>query len=278
MFLSENEFEENRNYISKDKNVKCLMETLTEIRDFLDKFGFLTFGRDVSIIRVSGLINGNIVLDSATRTMESIRYCGMNGNFADAYTLLRKFRDDLFYYVYQLVVADKTDIIKSEKISADEKNILDWANNKQKDLHIGSVLKCIASHPYTKNTIKILGLKESFYKIADNLNNYVHSNGYSFYNEPYSRLVAEKKVEEKCDELAETAIYIMITFLFLVILVRPLLIMSSDYIDYLDCGDTPPKDSQYWVAPFVLDFVDKYKNTLDKDFLNYLRENTSMQL
>ena len=70
----------------------------------------------------------------------------------------------------------------------------------------------------------------------------------------------------------------MITFLFLVILVRPLLIMSSDYIDYLDCGDTPPKDSQYWVAPFVLDFVDKYKNTLDKDFLNYLRENTSMQL
>ena len=51
------------------------METLTEIRDFLDKFGFLTFGRDISIIRVSRLINGNIVLDSATRTMESIRYC-----------------------------------------------------------------------------------------------------------------------------------------------------------------------------------------------------------
>ena len=72
------------------------METLTEIRDFLDKFGFLTFGRDISIIRVSRLINGNIVLDSATRTMESIRYCGMNGNFADAYSLLRKFRDDLF--------------------------------------------------------------------------------------------------------------------------------------------------------------------------------------
>ena len=36
MFLSECEFEQNRNKVSKDKNVSCLLETLTEIRDFLN--------------------------------------------------------------------------------------------------------------------------------------------------------------------------------------------------------------------------------------------------
>lgn len=281
MFPSEDEFEQNRNEVLKDKNICCLLETLTEIRDFLNEFGYLTFGRNLSIVRIAGVINGDIALDSAARTMDSIRYCSMNGNFADAYTLLRKFRDDLFYYVYLLAVADNSDFtqfVKSHELSADEKNIWDWVHNKQKDLHIGSVLKYIASHPSTKKAIKMFGLRESFDKIADNLNNYVHSNGYSFYNEPYSRLIAKQKVEEKCNELSRTAIYITITFLFLVVLIYPLLIMSYDYIDYLDCGDVPPEDSQYWVAPFVSEFLNRHKDVLDKNILSYLKENTKMQL
>lgn len=281
MFLSECEFEQNRNKVSKDKNVSCLLETLTEIRDFLNEFGYLTFGRDLSIARISGVINGNIVLDSATRTMESIRYCNINGNFADAYTLLRKFRDDLFYYVYLLVVSDKSDFtqfVTLDELSIEEKNIWDWVHNKQKDLHIGLVLKCIASHPSANEAIKKFRLKESFDKIAGDLNNYVHSNGYSFYNEPYSRLITKQKVEGKCNELSRVAVYITVTFLFLVVLIRPLLIMSYDYIDYLDCGDVPPEDSQYLVAPFVSEFLNRYKNVLDKNALNYLRKNARMQL
>ena len=281
MFLSEDEFEKNKNAVLKDKTIRQLLETLTEIRDFLNELGYLTFGRDFSVIRITGVIEGNIVLESASRTMESIRCCCMSGNFADAYTLLRKFRDDLFYYLYLLVVADKSDLTKFvelDKLSSDEKNIWEWAHNKQKDLYIGSVLKCTALHPSAKKAIKIYGLKESFDKIADNLNNYVHSNGYFFYNEPYSKLIVKQKIEEKCNGISEMTIYITITFLFLMVLIRPLLIMSYDYIDYLDCGDVPPEGSQYWVAPFVSQFFEKYKNVLDENIINYLRENTEMQI
>ena len=69
-----------------------------------------------------------------------------------------------------------------------------------------------------------------------------------------------------------------VTFLFLMVLIRPLLIMSYDYTDYLDCGDVPPEGSQYWVASFVSQFFEKYKNVLDENIINYLRENTEMQI
>ena len=99
MFSSINEFELNRNGVSSNQDFISLIDLLSQIRDFLSELGYLAFGRDMSVFRQTGAVNGNIILDSATRTMESIRFCCINANFADAYSLLRKYRDDLFYYV-----------------------------------------------------------------------------------------------------------------------------------------------------------------------------------
>ena len=166
------EFEKNRNGIRKNQDYICLNETLTELRDFLNELGYLTFGRDMSVLRRIGTVNGNIILDSATRTMESIRYCCLNANFADAYSLLRKYRDDLFYYLYLFAVADNSDFtqfVDVDQLNEDEKNIWDWVHNQQKDLHIGSVLKCIASHPATQSAVQKFRLKGSFDRLADKL-------------------------------------------------------------------------------------------------------------
>ena len=281
MYTSTNIFEKNRNDVSREPDFNRLLEILTEIRDFLNELGYLSMGRDMSILRRTGVVNSSIILDSATRTMESIRYCCMNANFADAYSLLRKFRDDLFYYVYLFAVADNsvfTQFAEIDDLSIDEKNIWDWVHNKQNDLHIGSVLKYIASHPKAKTAVQKYNLKDSFDKLAEKLNNYVHSNGYLFYNEPFNWLIQRKKVKEKCDEFSEAAVFITVSFLFLVVLIRPLLIMSCDYTDYLDVGAVPPENSQYWVAPFVSDFLSKYKHVLDENCDNYLKEKTGMQI
>ena len=112
MFLPINEFELNRNGVSLNQDFIALIDLLTQIRDFLSELGYLAFGRDMPVFRQTGAVNGNIILDSATRTMESIRFCCMNVNFADAYSLLRKYRDDLFYYVYLFTVADNSDFTK----------------------------------------------------------------------------------------------------------------------------------------------------------------------
>lgn len=103
----------------------------------------MAFGRDMSVFGKAGVVAGNIVLDSATRTMESIRYCCMNANFADAYTFLSKFRDDLLYCIYLFAVVHKSDItqfVESDKLITDEKNIWDWIHNLQDNLHMELLL------------------------------------------------------------------------------------------------------------------------------------------
>lgn len=281
MFNSANEFEINQYKVEKTPEFIRLDRILLEIRDFINELGFLSFGRDIHFLRGIGPVEGNTILDSSARTMESIRYCCLNANFADAYTLLRKYRDDLFYYIYLFAVADKSDFlqfVEVDNLSKDERNIWNWLHNQQKDLKIGDVLKCVASHPAAKKAVQDFKLKISFDDLAKKLNNYVHSNGRLFYNKSFDRLLQEGKVKEKCEEFIKASAYITMAFLLLLILISPLSIMSEDYTDYLDVGDVPPEDSQYWVAPFVSEFLRKYSYVLDEKCNEYLREKTGMQI
>lgn len=47
LFSAEKEFEKNRNKVRKNKDFAHLIETLTEVRDFFNELGYLTFGRDM---------------------------------------------------------------------------------------------------------------------------------------------------------------------------------------------------------------------------------------
>ena len=55
-------------------------------------------------------------------------------------------------------------------------------------------------------------------------------------------------------------------------------IMASDYVDALDCGMTPDKDSQYWVAPFAQTIFDKDIKSRRPKLAAYLKESCGMQL
>lgn len=171
-----------------------------------------------------------------------------------------------------------TEYVEVDQLKEDEKNIWDWVHNQQKDLHIGSVLMYIASQSSTKKAVQEFKLKDSFDKLTDKLNNYVHSNGIRFYNESYERLIKKKGEKNKCDDFCEATLFVTVVFLFLIILINPILVMSYDYTDYLDFGDIPPENAQYWVAPFVSDFFNKYKGMLDEKCVSYLREKTEMQI
>ena len=282
MSLCADEFEKNRQDVQKEKLFENLFLTITEVRDFIDDLGYLSFGRDIDIIAMKQFINANIVLDSTARTVESIRYCCLNSNFADAYTLLRKYRDDLFYYLYLLAVAKNNTSNDFRnvnfKIDINEKHILDWINNKQKNLHIKFVLKYLASLPELKKAILKFDLQKSFDELSNNLNNYVHSNGIIFYNRSCSVIKTYSRLDVECKNFSKAIIYISMTFVFLLALMRPLSIMSYDYFDYLDCNQVPPDNLRYWVAPFISKFFSKYADVLGGDSINYLRKETKMEI
>ena len=88
----------------------------------------------------------------------------------------------------------------------------------------------------------------------------------------------DNEFKELLDSLLNDMRLITVTFMFLLTLCSPLSIMSSDYIDYLECNMTPPEGSQYWVAPYITEFFQKNLDLIDKSCIDYLRENISMEI
>ncbi len=263
----------NAELVKRDSECQQFIAGLRKIEKFLRDFGFLTFGRDF-VFSTSVCFSLNSVATSLELTMGNIIVCCESACIADANTLLRKYRDDLFFYLYISVYNSLDKCSKQAKAMANQ--IIKWANNNLTNFTISEVLKEIAADPQLKDAILKYNLKGSFQKISAALNNYVHGNGYTYYNRNINAY-RERELAVELNNLDHKARYMTIVFLLLLIFCSPLSVMAEDYIDYLDFDDIPPEDSQYWVAPFVERFVQENISLVDENCLDYLRENTMMQ-
>ena len=251
------------------------IKELEKIEKFLSDFGFLSFGRDY-IVCQKYIFSLQLILNALELTSGSIIDCCSAGCLADANTLLRKYRDDMFFYLYiSTYDANKKLNLSHEKTNKAEENILKWMNNNLSDLKIGFVLKEIALSPHTREAVQKYNLHKLFDQINERLNNYVHSNGIRYYNQNIM-FYQKNELKEQLNYLVEDMRFITVTFLFLLTLCSPLSIMSTDYIEYLDNNTTPPEGSQYLVAPFIADFFKENKRLINDKCLKFLQENTSM--
>lgn len=262
--------------IKQDPACQEVIQSLKYFENFLNQFEDLTFGRDVIVCR-RPLFSVNSVLSSLAFTVGSIISCCESGCLADANTLLRKYRDDLFFYLY-LIVYDRNKYEESGSaiIKEMEKYIDSWSKNCLDNLQISVVLKTIAYFPEMRDTIKKYKLEIFFKSISKRLNNYVHSNGLNYYNR-FIAVPGFSDVQKEMGLILTDMRYITVAFLFLLTLCSPIMIMSSDYVDSLELGFDPPENSQYWVAPFIEEFFKNNLNLIDRSCLDYLRENTSME-
>lgn len=265
----------NREIIKQDKKCQQIISELKTIVNFIINFTDLSFDRDfISCKKIT--LSLHTISTSFEMTAENIVSCCESGCLADANSLLRKYKDDLFFFLY-IIVYDVNNKFDNASLMEEEKNIDSWLNNKLEDLSIGNILKSIGKTVQVRDIVKEYNLQTSFNSIQTRLNNYIHSNGIAYYNMPftvYPKSVFHKQIQKLLNDMR----YITITFLFLLTLCSPHFIMSSDYIDYLDCGKTPPDDSQYWVEPFILDFFMKNIDLIDKNCLTYLQKNTCMKI
>jgi CRISPR/Cas system-associated endoribonuclease Cas2 len=267
---------ENKAILCEYKTASYLIEQISVVEAFLDDLSFLVVGRD-NIVCKNYIFSLQRILNSSQATLGNVVECCKCFCLADAYTLLRKYRDDLFFCLY-LVTYDvniKGGITKST--SKMETNIEQWCENNLSNLNISEVLSTIGSSDSLKDAVRKYGFQKNFERIGKLLNNYTHGNGYSFYNCRAGSL-DEKNIEKQLTDIVSTAQYITTTFLFLLVLCSPQYIMSTDYIDHLEFGQTPPEGSQYWVAPFVVKFFKNNVNMIDESCYEYLRETTYMEL
>jgi len=275
-FSSETIRKNNQKRLQQDSRCQELIADIKAVEKLIDSFGFLQFGRDFIFCR-KWSFSLQAIITSLELTIGSIIMCCECACIADANTLLRKYRDDLFFYLY-IVVYDSNKKLDTPFATTDmEENISLWIRNDLNNLSIQDVLKAIGTSPQLRDAVATYKLQKSFNAIGERLNNFVHGNGYTYYN----RNIEVYNDNELCGYLKALVYdlrYVTMAFMFLLILCSPLSIMSTDYIDYLEFGETPPEDSQYWVAPFVGRFISENSSLIDDNCYKYLLENTSMQL
>ena len=99
------------------------------------------------------------------------------------------------------------------------------------------------------------------------LNNYVHANGIRFVMDNY---IYQDKKENKDKELIETLQNITDIFLSLLSVIDSIKFHSSNYLDALEMGMKPQEESQYWVCPIIVEYMNE---RFDKKLLQYIQDN-----
>lgn len=265
----------NRKEIAKNAECQTIISEMRNVEKFISEFGFLSLGRDFIMCK-NRAFSIQMVSTACELTLGNVISCCEAGCIADAYSLLRKYRDDLFFYLY-IEVFHTSNMLGDEVDYLDEmeKNIDLWTKGKLSNLHESKVLTRIGKIPRLKEAVDRYQLKGFLDEIGNRLNDYVHSNGIQLYNRAVTGYIISEIQRELRGVLTDMR-RITITMLFLLTLCSPLSIMSTDYTDYLDNGETPPEGSQCWVAPFVSDFFRDNLVLIDKNCFEYLKDNTSM--
>lgn len=119
-------------------------------------------------------------------------------------------------------------------------------------------------------------LQETWDNIGKNLNKYVHGNGKIYSQLNYVNLDS-KTIDKIFNDITFKLSYIVSVFVVLLILVKPHIIPSIEYIDALELGLQPVEGSQYNIAPFIKEFIDTQVIKLHPDIKGFLNESVYMR-
>ena len=241
---------------------------------------------------------------SVINTVISIDFCCYRGAYSDAYTLIRKYRDDLMQYLFVLNVIKNTHGLSEDElknISLDEDGLLrmieldfqilasgvrksnvelameSWMYNDLESVDCSKMRKeFFDTSKYKKYLIStndsvayiMNRFLNSKWKVEDRkLNNYVHTNGIRYLTDNY---VYQQKKEQRDKELIETVKNITDIFLSVLAVIDSVKMQSLDYLDDVEMGVQPREGSQYFVCPCIVE----YMNTrFDEQLILYIQEN-----
>lgn len=266
--------------IAKKKNYKFTNDILEKLYSVLD-----VIVKNSDTPENFAVVNGKItyfyqIIFSKLATLQNIDFCLKNNSITDAYTLLRKYRDDLFLYIYLLLINQKQkdmqfDISEQEKFENEIEAFETWMKGligeeeyitiKKKNFDFKIYIRKIREISEEIECLFKKFFPKKFKKISRVLNNYVHSNGLYYVINGFS----DDNIK-RIEHFTETIIDITIIFMGCLLLINSYCFRSDDYLSALEMDIPPLPDSQYWIDPVLSKFLKKY---FSKELLQYLHEN-----
>lgn len=249
------------------------------------------------------MLSGETMM-SICNTLETIDFCCHRNVYSDAYTLIRKVRDDLMQYLFVMnVIQHKHGLTDEEakEFATDPESILkmvelDWtilaSGERKTDAELAMekwIYNMLEKSENNKDRRQFFDTsKYKDYLISNNekvkyifdefltdkwleedrkLNNYVHANGIRFVMDNY---IFQDQKKQKDKELIETLQNITDIFLSLLSVIDSIKFHSSDYLDALEMNMKPSEGSQYWVCPLIVEYMN---DRFDKKLLQYIQDN-----
>lgn len=275
----EDEVSKRRKTINRNEKYKEFERLFNVLIDFMWSLSYLISWNGHVITMVTEgkkFILQTELIDSAVRTLYSIKICSQNGNISDVNTLIRKYRDDIFLFLYFIEASNNYSML-DEKTTTHEKNAAKWIENKLDSLHISAILKYLADNKIVAEVIDKHNLRKTWDVIGTNLNNYVHNNGISYTLLNY-RYFDKKGIHRFTQDIILKIEYITVIFMIILILINPPYISSSDYVDALTVGIEPEDSSQYNIAPFIQEFINDTIKKVNPQLTKFLIDNVYMKL
>ena len=206
-------------------------------------------------------------------TMQSIKAVLEQGRINDAYALLRKYYDSTIINIYCILYLKDHYGVDNFIVH----QIENWRKGKESIPEYRIMSQYIQNHIDAQEISKILKKDDRYKLIRDRCNDHVHYNFYA------NLLLNDNKsyMPERIEHLSVLDIdleNLFIQHLAYLFFAKDIYMASSDHIDHLDMGYTPPDDSQYWVASFIQDVFDKLIKTKRLDVYEAIKNNTVMHL
>jgi hypothetical protein len=230
-------------------------------------FGFVSFGTK-AVCNIDSYL-----FYSIEGTLKSICMILRDGRINDAYALLRKYHDSAIINIY-------TDLFLQDNASITNfvvKQIDDWLQGRAALPEFRVMSQYIRNSPRVAPITALLLAEDRYKLIRNRCNDHTHYNFYSnvLYND--NNIVLPGRIKALGVFSADLQ-DLLILHLSYMLFANGHYMMSSDYVDCLDCGIPPEADSQYWVAPFVQELFDRTVKKARPDIAAVIKAHTSVHL
>ena len=256
---------------------KYLTHKVFQEIEYLEKFyEKLSYGcfRFVPLGAMNILNYASYIYLAIQNTFASIKTILTNGAINDAFVLVRKLFDDVLVEIYINVLRlDKNDF-KGGNLTV--KEVDEWLTGKYRIPTLKKLLKKLETLPSTKDLYPFFEWETDLKKCRDILDDSVHSNRFSRMLLNCKSLFIENR-ENYLDSIYRILNHIFTIHLSFTFYINGHYFMSSDYVDHLELGLTPPKDSQKWIAHYAQEAFDKFIKP-KKELSAFIKEHCGLNI
>jgi len=213
------------------------------------------------------------VYSSMQGTILSIKTILLAGRINDAYALLRKYHDSAVINIYSNLYLRDNFSIENFVVE----RIQNWLLGKERLPEYRIMSQYIKASNALAPINNIFGADDRYKRLRNRCNDHTH---YNFFknvmlndNEVY---IADRG--PWLSRLAEDVRDIFILHLGYIFFLNDHYMMSSNYLDALECGMVPEEDCQYWVAPFIQDIFNEVVIPRRPDVAATIKASSAMQL